>query len=195
MHTNNEKHYIFASNGSEMAEHSQDTKATKDPLRWLVLYTRPRYEKKIYSQLVEKRITAYLPLREEVRQWSDRRKVVEFPLFRSYIFVQVKERDRITALELYGAIKYVSFGGKLSEISDETIENLRIMMQKPRTVRVEETSLRLGQKIHVQSGPLMGMKGHLVEFRGSTRVAIQIEAINQIVSVEVPVSYLARYRD
>ena len=178
-----------------MAELAQNLPKKKtDRPRWLVLYTRPRYEKKIHSQLVEKVITSYLPLREEVRQWTDRKKVVEEPLFRGYIFVFVKERDRITALELDGALKYVSFGGKLAEVSQQTIENIRIMMTKPRDVRVEETTLRLGQKIHVHSGPFIGMSGHLIEFRGSTRVAILIDAIKQMVSVEVPISYLTLRR-
>ena len=158
--------------------------------RWLVLYTRPRFEKKIHTQLEELSITAYLPLREEVRQWTDRRKVIESPLFHCYIFVKVVEKERIAALDIPGAVKYVSFGGKLAEISEDTIEDLKIMMTRPRDVRIEETSLRLGQKVHVSAGPLAGMSGYLVQFRGSTRVAIMIEAIDQMVSIEVPVSYL-----
>jgi transcription antitermination factor NusG len=167
-----------------------DTVKEDEKPRWRVLYTRPRYEKKIFAQLAEMHVTAYLPLREEIRYWSDRRKIVETPLFLGYVFVKVVERERMAALEIPGAIKYVSFGGKLAEVSEETIEDLRIMMTRPRDVRLEETTLRLGQKVHVQAGPLMGMSGNLVEFRGSTRVAIMIESINRMVSIEVPISYL-----
>lgn len=159
--------------------------------RWLVLYTRPRYEKKVHARLEELSITAYLPLREEVHQWSDRRKLVEMPLFSGYVFVHVDERARITALELDGAMKYVSFGGKIAEVSERTIRSLRLMMTRSEDVRVEETALRLGQKVRVLRGPLAGLRGYLVSIRSSTRVAITVEGINRVVSVEVPVGDLA----
>lgn len=176
---------------SELAELSPDEQPGGTRRRWLVLYTRPRFEKKIRDQLVERAIECFLPLREEVRQWSDRKKVVESPLFSGYVFVFVHERERITALETDGALRYVSFGGKLAVVSNSTIDSLRIAITRPEDVRLEDTSLRLGQEVLVRHGPMSGLRGHLVEFRGGTRVAIRVEVINQIVSVEVPVADLA----
>ena len=158
---------------------------------WRVLYARPRYEKKIHAKLVEYNIASFLPLRDELRQWSDRKKLVSVPLFSGYIFVQVNERERITALEMDGAMKYVGFGGKIAIVPAETIESLKIAVTRPREVRVEDTSLKLGQKVLVRHGPFSGMRGRLVQFRGSTRVAIAVDVINQIVSVEVQLADLA----
>ncbi|MDH7515725.1 MAG: UpxY family transcription antiterminator [Bacteroidota bacterium] len=173
-----------------MAELSWNETRGAEQKRWLVLYTRPRYEKKIHRRLQDLSVTSFLPLREELRQWSDRRKRVLVPLFSGYLFVFANERERIAALEVEGAMRYVSFGGKLAEVSEETIESLKIAATRPADIRVEETDLRLGQKVTVRHGPLAGMRGYLVEFRGSTRVAIRIEAIEKTVSVEVPLADL-----
>jgi len=158
--------------------------------RWLVLYTRPRYDKKVQGQLDEAGIVNYFPLREELHEWSDRKKLVELPLFPSYIFVYVDERQRIATLQMDGSLKFVHFGGKIAEVSQRTIDNLRLAMIRPEAIRIEETTLRLGQRVRVKHGPMEGMKGNLFEFRGHTRVAIHVEVVNQIVSVEVPIGDL-----
>ena len=175
---------------SELAELAPTRPESRAKRRWLVLYTRPRYEKKIRDHLAELSVDCFLPMREEVRQWSDRKKTVEVPLFSGYIFVHVNERERIRALETDGALKYVSFGGEIAVVSPHTIESLKIAVTRPDDIRIEDTSLELGQEVFVRHGPLSGMRGHLLEFRGGTRVAIRIEVINQIVSVEVPIADL-----
>lgn len=158
---------------------------------WFVLYTRPRFEKKIESQLCGETIECFLPLREEVHQWADRKKRVQVPLFASYIFVRVNERERLRALQCDGAMKYVGFGGKISTVRDETIESLRLADTRRDDVRVEERYIEAGTAVAVVRGPLKGVSGILLEHRGRTRVAIQIEAIRQLVSIEVPLADLS----
>jgi transcription antitermination factor NusG len=181
---------------AELDQNDETAGKNADPAagkrRWLVLYTRPRFEKKVDIQLFERRIASFLALREEMRQWSDRRKLVQAPLFPGYIFVHVSERERVSALEIDGVVKYVSFGGRFAVVHDEVVESLRLALQRPRDVRIEDTSLKLGQRIRVAHGPMAGMKGRLLAFHGSTRVAIEVEAINQVVSVEVPIGDLAK---
>ncbi len=173
-----------------MAEHAQSGRLRAARKRWLVLFTRPRYEKKIDQQLRDLSIISFLPLREELRSWSDRKKLVQLPLFSGYLFVKVNERERIAALEIEGTLRYVSFSGVIAEVSEETIENLKIAATRPADLRIEEAGLKLGQNVRVRHGPLAGMRGRLIEFRGNTRVAITVEAINQVVSVEVPLADL-----
>lgn len=159
-------------------------------LRWLVLYTRPRYEKKVARQLAERGIEHFLPLREEMRQWSDRKKLVEAPLFPGYIFVHVDERQRIQTLETDGAMKYVHFNGRVAEVRTSVIDNLRLILTRPEGVRVEDAGLRIGQRVTVKHGPLAGLEGTLITHRGPLRVGVLVEAIEKIVSVEVPVGDL-----
>jgi transcriptional antiterminator RfaH len=178
---------------SELAEPSLTVREERARTRrWLVLYARGRFEKKVHARLEEAGITSFLPLRDELRQWTDRKKLVSVPLFSGYIFVRVNERERVKALESEGALKYVGFGGKLAVIPPHIIESLKIAVTRPREIRVEQTRLKLGQPVRVQHGPLAGMRGRLVEFRGNTRIAITIEAINQVVSVEVALADVAQ---
>lgn len=159
-------------------------------LRWLVLYTRPRYEKKVARQLAERGIEHFLPLREEMRQWSDRKKLVEAPLFPGYIFVRVDERQRIQTLETDGAMKYIHFNGRVAEVRPATIDALRLVVDARAPVSVEEAGIALGADVHIRTGPLAGLRGRIIAHRGIYRVGMLVEVLNQLVTVEVPVADL-----
>jgi Transcription termination factor nusG len=62
--------------------------------KWFVLYTKPRWEKKIHQLLDAKEIENYCPLNKVSKKWSDRMKIVEEPLFKSYVFVKVSEEEQ-----------------------------------------------------------------------------------------------------
>jgi len=79
-------------------------------LHWYALYTRPRHEKKVYDQLVEKGVTSFLPLIEQVRQWKDRKKRIMMPLFSSYVFVRIHLKDRYTDIKIRKLSKRRRFG-------------------------------------------------------------------------------------
>jgi transcription antitermination factor NusG len=111
-------------------------------------------------------------------------------VFPGYLFVHITERERVAVLEKPGAMKYVSFGGQPAVLNDETIRNIRIATEQPQTFTVERERLALGQPVEVIQGPFAGMTGRLYEMRGSSRVAVQIEAIAQTLLVEVPLSLL-----
>ena len=85
---------------------------------WYALYTRPRVEKRVASILEEKEIRAFLPTRSVMRQWSDRKKVVEEPLFPSYVFVFADLAERYCSLQSTGVVRMVQFNGKPARIPD-----------------------------------------------------------------------------
>ncbi|NOX38491.1 MAG: UpxY family transcription antiterminator [Calditrichaeota bacterium] len=151
---------------------------------WYALYTRPRHEKKVYEQLNEKGIHAFLPLVRRLRQWKDRKKWVEMPLFNSYVFVNIELRDRFSALQTHGVVRMVSFGGVPATIPDWQIEQLRRIIEYPETLQPEQY-LKEGDWVEVVEGPFRGIKGYLRELRGETRVAILIDGIYQSVSFVV----------
>jgi transcription antitermination factor NusG len=158
--------------------------------RWLVLYVRPRYEKKVHERCQQSGIVSYLPLREEFRKWSDRRKLVESPLFSGYLFLNVDEKKRVSALEFDGAMKYVQFGGRFAVVSDETIESIKIALLKPGMVELENDPFQPGASILVTHGPFTGLRGRLIERRGRVRVIVSIDAIEKGLSVEVSIADL-----
>jgi transcription antitermination factor NusG len=153
--------------------------------KWRILYIRPRYEKKVHQQLLDMEIESFLPLRTELRQWSDRRKKVIVPLFPGYLFIHVDERHRIAALEVNGVLKTVHFSGVLVEVHPDIIESIRIAVEGPRNLEVLPDRLPEGTPVKVVYGPLAGFKGELSQYRGSNKVALYIEGIRNSLVVEV----------
>ena len=93
-------------------------------LKWYAVYTRSRFEKKAAERLAEQGIEAYVPLQRVMRQWSDRRKPVLEPAFRSYVFVRINHLHYYKVLDTPGIVRYVFFDGKPAVVRDEEIETL-----------------------------------------------------------------------
>lgn len=164
---------------------------TQPPRKWRVLYVRPRYEKKVEKQLLEAEIEVFLPLHETMRQWSDRKKKVILPLFPGYIFVHIDERERFRTFDVAGVLKYVHFSGLLAEVRPDIIESLKILVHgAPADIETTNEQIPLGSAVKIKHGPMAGMKGHIVQYRGGKKVAVVIEAIQQTVMVEIPVAEL-----
>ena len=150
-------------------------------MSWYALYTRPRHEKKVFDQLTEKEINAFLPVRRELRQWKDRRKWIETPLFSGYVFVNIELKNKIYALETRGVVRMIGFGGQPTRIPDWQIEQLKQVIGSGEGLRLEHY-LKAGDYVEVTEGPLAGVKGYLRDVRGESRVAILIDGISQSAS-------------
>jgi transcription antitermination factor NusG len=151
---------------------------------WYALYTKPRHEKKVNELLLDKKIEVYLPLISRVSQWQDRKKKVEEPLFKSYIFSNFKYKYRFDVLQTDGVVKIVNFHGDPAVVPDWQIESLKKMLEYPETLRLE-SYIRAGELAEVIAGPLAGMKGTVVRRKGSSRLVLTIDGIMQSVSVEI----------
>ena len=160
--------------------------------QWHVLYVKSRTEKKVFQSFREKGAEIYLPLQRKLRQWSDRKKLVEVPLFPGYIFINLSRIDYDNALKMNNVVCCVTFGGKAAIVKDQDIEKLKQILEQDK-IQVELTTenLSLGDKAEILSGPLMGLKGELVEFKGKKKVGIRIRQINYTVMVEIPIANLA----
>lgn len=145
---------------------------------WYAVYTRPNAEKKIDSHLQYLNIKSYLPLKKTLKQWSDRKKWIEEPLFRCYIFVNVSNKEFFKVLEIPGTVKYVSFGNKPQVIPEDQIEDIKILVkQEEREIFLSTENIEKGKKVEVVYGPFKGMKGEIVELHGSFRIVVRIGAI------------------
>jgi transcription antitermination factor NusG len=153
-------------------------------MNWYALYTRPRHEKKVFDLLTEKGVETFLPTVERVRQWKDRKKRVQIPLFTSYVFVKIDLKDRYTSLQTHGVVRLVSFSGQPAAIPDWQIEQLQRVIEHPDTLELENY-LREGDWVEVVDGPFRGVKGRLKEMRGQTRLVINIDGIYQSASFVV----------
>lgn len=165
-------------------------KPTESVFLWYAIYTAPKAEKKVAERLQEKHIEVYLPLRRELKQWSDRKKWVDEPVFRSYLFVRIEEKDYFNVLNTLGVVKYVSFGGKAAVIPDRQIDTLKRLMLENIDFEVAEAHIPRGSPIRVNAGPMIGLYGELVEYHNDSRVVIRIDYISQAILVNIPLAYI-----
>jgi len=153
--------------------------------KWFALYTRSRAEKKVFQELHEKGIEAYLPLRKELRHWSDRKKWVEMPVINSYIFVHIPMADYKRVFESKGVVSYVSRKGKAVVIPDREIDAMRRAVNSKLTINVEPKLVRKGQEITITSGPLKGISGKVLEMQGARKFFLRINQIGFTLVVDL----------
>jgi len=161
---------------------------------WYALYTKARAEKRVDQTLQEKGFESYLPIQETVRQWHDRKKKVELPVFSSYVFVRMALKERIPVLQTNGVLKLVSFTGKPSPIPDYEIAAVKRIFDGDHPY-VVTNYLSIGREVEVTYGPLAGIRGRLIERRGQNRLLIGIQQIGQALSVEVSQSEVVPIQD
>ena len=156
--------------------------------RWYALYTRSNYEKQVVQELTSKGIENYLPTVKEIHQWKDRKKAVEVPVFRSYVFTRFIDTDswRLRVLRTSGAVRILGGGngGTIEPISDVKIESVRRLVNSNLPFAAYPF-LREGVRVRVKRGPLKGTEGRLVRFKGQARLILSIEILAQSVAAEV----------
>lgn len=178
-----------------LREEDSVVKHTVPEQHWYALYTRPRFEKRVWERLQEQGIEAYLPLIKTMRQWSDRKKMVEVPLFSSYVFVHIERRHYDQVLQTFGAIKYITFEGKAATIPPQQIDNLKIIVDSNENVETTWERRKRGDKVMVTAGSLKGLKGELITDGGRKKVLVRIEGIDQNLTVEVHSSLIETITD
>lgn len=162
-------------------------------MNWFAVYTNPRAEKKAYAELISKGIDAYLPLLKTLKQWSDRKKWVEEPLFRSYIFINIPQSSYYDVLNTPGIVRYVTFEGKAVPIPPRQIDAIRYFLAEELNAgELPATGKEFipGDSVEITRGPLRGLSGQLVDVQGHQKVRIEIEALGQSVFVTIPASQL-----
>jgi transcription antitermination factor NusG len=141
--------------------------------KWLAVYTRPRWEKKVNQLLTEKGLESYCPLNKVRRKWSDRVKLVEEPLFKSYVFVKVNEQDRSKVRMTNGAINFVYWEGKPAVIKEKEITAIRRFLDEYENVEARPVELKVNQRVRITNGSLMDNEGKVLDLRHKTaKVAI-----------------------
>ncbi|MCX6306275.1 MAG: UpxY family transcription antiterminator [Bacteroidetes bacterium] len=152
---------------------------------WYAVYTRSRTEKKLMDLLAAKGIEAYVPLRKVMHQWSDRKKLVEEPVIRSYCFVRVTNNDYFEVLNTPGAVRYVWFSGKPAVIPDRQIDVLKVITGSDLEMECLPDTFKPGIKVRVNAGPLQGLSGELVHISNKKKVIVRIDHLNQVITLTI----------
>ncbi len=123
--------------------------------------------------MTEKGFESYCPLNKVRRKWSDRVKVVQEPLFKSYVFVKVNDADRTAVRMTSGAINFVYWNGKPAVIKEKEITAIRRFLDEYENVEAKPTQLKINQRVRITNGSLMDQEGKVLDVRHKmARVAI-----------------------
>jgi transcription antitermination factor NusG len=160
--------------------------------KWYPVYTNPRAEKKACEALTSKGIETYLPLHRQLKQWSDRKKWVEEPFIKSYLFVHIKEHEQAEVLMTKGISRFIYFSGKITAMPDRQINELKLIMASPYELEVTEENLQPGEKIVIKAGPLKGLSGEMISYRSQKQLAIRLENLGYSIIVQVAASLINR---
>jgi transcription antitermination factor NusG len=143
---------------------------------WYAIYTKPRWEKKVHSLLSEKKIESYCPLNKVRKKWSDRMKVVEEPLFKSYVFAKVTSEDQTKVRMTAGVMNFVYWQGKPAIIPAKEIETIRKFLNEYENVMAEPMELKEDGKVIIRQGLFMDHEAKILKIEGN-KVKVVIESI------------------
>lgn len=135
---------------------------------WYAVYTRPKCEKKVADLLARKKIETYCPLITVSKQWSDRKKSVQEPLFNSYVFVHINNQEQIPIKQTTGIINFVYWMGQPAVIKEEEIDTIKDFLIQYDNVKLERANVSNNDKVRITSGPLKHMEGDVIEIKYKT---------------------------
>jgi len=162
--------------------------------KWYAIYTKPRWEKKVYRLLTERGMEAYCPLNKVKKKWSDRIKIVEEPLFKSYVFVHTAEEQKSQVRQVDGVLNFVYWNGKPAIVKEKEINDIRRFMNEYQDVQAYPLELQLNTKVVIRSGIMMD-KEAIVQRVLNNKVEVLIESLGYRLVAYIDKSNLTPFND
>ena len=160
---------------------------------WYAVYTKPRFEKKVYATLLNNGYDCYLPLIATYRQWSDRKKKVLIPLISSYVFVNTFENNLTNILPFNGVVTILKHMKKPAIIKDYEIENLKMLLEDSDKIKtIENIDLKKGDPVLVEKGLFKGLIAEHIRYKGKYRIFSRIEALGNVIELDIPLSFIKK---
>jgi len=136
---------------------------------WFVIYTRARWEKKVDQLLKNQGINSYCPMRTVENQWADRKKMVELPLFSSYVFVNISLKEELLVRQTHGVLNFIYFLGKPAIVQNSEIEKIKnVLMENPDMEVISLKGVKVGDRVRIKNGILANHDGNIVKLNGKT---------------------------
>ncbi|RED19620.1 transcription antitermination factor NusG [Flavobacterium cutihirudinis] len=152
-------------------------------MNWYVLYTKPKWEKKVAEKLNQAGFECYCPLITQIKQWSDRKKKVEVPLFNSYVFIKIDEKDRNTVFKIPGVIRYLFWLGKPAIVRTEEINAIQASLKATNISEIAVTSIQVGDRIKLDSG-VFSNQNAIVQEVSKTHYILVLESLGCILKIK-----------
>ncbi|BAV06609.1 Transcription antitermination factor NusG [Filimonas lacunae] len=147
---------------------------------WRVIYTKSRHEKKVATQLQDLSLDAYLPCVKKLHHWCDRKKIIDAPLFPSYVFVHLKHQQHyFKSLGVEGVLSYVKVGKEIAKVSDSVINSIQLVVGKGSDLEVCDDYLRPGKTLCIKDGPFTGFTCEVVEYKGKQKIVVRVALLQR----------------
>jgi transcription antitermination factor NusG len=155
---------------------------------WRAVYVNSRSEKKVMNALLDKNIEAYVPIVKTMRQWSDRKKMVEVALLNGYVFLHISEKEQEEVLLTPGVIRFVRSEGKIAFVRDIEIDRLKqlvVLGYHLEAAAIDQTFSK-GDKVNISAGVLKGLEGVIISDHDQKHLLVLLESIGQCIKVSLP---------
>lgn len=173
-----------------MTEGQRSFAMVEEKLIWFAVYTRPRWEKKVARLLEEIGVEFYCPLTKVERQWSDRKKIILEPVFKSYIFVRVADTKKWNLREVPGIVNFVYSEKKPAVIRPEEIDIIKKFLNEFKEVKVHPVAgLKVNSRVRVTQGLMMDYHGVLVELIGK-RAVVRFDSMGMQMEAQIERQHL-----
>lgn len=158
--------------------------------KWYPIYTRSRAEKKTRDELNKKGIKTYLPLVKIEKHWSDRKKIIEEPLLKSYLFVYISSKEYAEVLMTYGVSRFIYFSSKITSIPNKQLDDLKLLLANYADLELIEHEISLGEKILIKAGPFKGIIAELVSLKSKKSLVLRLENLGCSILIKTSMAYI-----
>ncbi|MDQ0967597.1 transcriptional antiterminator RfaH [Flavobacterium sp. W4I14] len=158
--------------------------------RWYPVYTRSRAEKKANEELNRKGIQTYLPLKKAVKQWSDRKKIVEEPLIKSYLFAYISAREYAEVLMTNGVARFIYFSSQVASIPDQQIHDLKLLLATDADLELIDYDIKPGESVLIKAGPFKGIIAELVSVHNKQRIILRLQNMGYSININTSIAFV-----
>lgn len=158
--------------------------------KWFPIYTRSRAEKKTQQELERKGIVCYLPTKKTLKQWSDRKKLVEEPLIKSYLFVHISVKEYQTVLTTYGVTRFIYFSGKIATMADKQMEDLKLLVANSEDLELVEFEVSPGERVLIKAGPFKGIIAELVSLKSKNSLVLRLQNLGYAIQIKTSMAFI-----
>lgn len=163
---------------------------------WYLLYTRPRQEARVAKEMADKNIQIYLPYTTVRRRWTDRIKVLEVPLFPSYVFVHLTNMHEFYyGSNLESACSYVRFGNEVARVSDAAVDAVRTIAKAGDNLEVSSERFTPGQQMTIKEGPLCGLNCEVIQYKGKDKILVRVHMLQRSIMADMPANVLIPFEE
>jgi len=163
---------------------------------WYVVYTRPNHEKRVTEQCSESQIPHLLPSTRALRNWKNRKKYVDLPLFPSYVFVYLKTiADYYQSMHLAGVLYFVRNGGEVARVTETVVNSIKVLMEFGTEITATDEHFFPGQQLYIQKGPLTGVQCEFVEYNNKRKLLVRVNLLKRNLIMTVAPDFFASVRD